>query len=784
MAFDIQSAQPAAPKFDIASATPISEIPGPRRSWGDVSGEAVLSIPSSGIKFMKGMAQAVLHPLDTAQGILDLAAGTLQNITPSSVKNLIDSFDANPEAAKRAVATANAVGGDYAKRYGSVEGFKEALATDPVGVASDLSTLLTGGAALTGKVAPTVSKVLGTAGAYINPAAPITKAAEYGFGMVAKGTGAAIDALQGQRAEVRAGNIIRNALTEEGRTPQNLLAARQALQNAPAGATVRQALADVTSPQIQFLGESVEAQTAPGAKLAERRAQEASRMARLEAVTPDLDAAEAIRSGTAKQLYGISDEALLPGRERQFKTVKVGETPAGVPRIDPMTGQPVMVPVTPADAAQKVAGRSYVTQSTARLDPMTGQPVMAAVTPADVAQKIGGKTTARPIQVEVGRNSFNQPIYEQRVVYDVEPSVISGTTRDTLTNVQKLKPEMTVGGQVVREADLVRTPTRDTLTNTPVLKQDVYAGGTPIVKHVLAGYKYDPELAKLMERPAIQAAFDSAAQIAANRGISLFEQNGQLTGRGAHLVKLAIDDAINPTPGTPIARNTAAALQTAKSQYLSWVEDKVKAYKTARETFKLQSEPVNQAQVLNAMRDVLEQPLGVGERAAAFMTAMGKGEKALLKKATGEARFTELGDVLTPDQLKVVGEVESELRRDANVAQQTKAGAEAMKVILDANKSKFRLPDFMSVKATLANEVLRVMEGKLNKDVMAQLEKAFNSSSSFEDLMQKVPASQRIDVLRALGEAKGKLSPAKFNAYTQAQNALAPSSESQNALAP
>jgi hypothetical protein len=188
----------------------------------------------------------------------------LQNITPKVVKDFVNRFDANPDAAKRAVETANAFGGEYAKRYGTVDGFKEALATDPVSVISDFSALASGGASAVSSIAPKTARVLATTAKYTNPAAPLAAAAEYGIGMGAKAAGNLVDAMQGQRPAVRAGSIIRNALTEEGRSPQNLLAAQAAIQNAAPGTTVRQALADVTTPQTQFLGEIMEAR-APGA---------------------------------------------------------------------------------------------------------------------------------------------------------------------------------------------------------------------------------------------------------------------------------------------------------------------------------------------------------------------------------------------------------------------------------------------------------------------------------------------------------------------------------------
>lgn len=586
----------ASARLRAQQAQPPSEIPAPRRSWSDVPMEAAVNFIPSAMKFAGGMYEAVTSPVQTAKGLLDLGAGTLQNLTPQVVKDFVNRFETNPEAAQRAVGVANAVGGEYAKRYGSVEGFKEALATDPVGVASDFSTLLSGGAMATTKAAPAASKALSTAAAYTNPAALVTKPVEMGLGLAARGAGGAIDLAQGQRANVRAGSIIRNALTEEGRTPQNMLAAQQALQNAPAGATVRQALADVYAPQIQYLGELVEGTTAPGRAGAVREAQQVSRSNRLGAITPDLQTAQSMRATAAGPLYAAATQ-----------------------------------PTTP-------------------------------VTTAPLVQNIDDILAANPGNTKLV-SALNQ----------VKSGLEASTTAEQVSSVlDNLK-------------DLIATKDNKFIT-----------------KNLLS-------------------------------------------------VKGDIEKAL---PG----------------------------YQRAQQVFAATSGPVNQAQVLGAMQDVLQAPLGVGERAGPFMTAMGRGEQALLKKATGEPRYTELSQVLTPGQMKVVGEIQSELLRDAKVASQTAEGAKAMQLILEANKSKFQLPDFMSVKVTLTNQMLKLMEGKLNKDTMAALEKGFQSGTSFADLMKKVPASERIDVLRALGQAKGQLSPTKANLWAQSQNALAGESENQNAL--
>ena len=593
------AAQPAAQENPFAKYAAPSEVPVGRRSYAlsEVPMQAVVNTPESFLKFGSDIYQAVTNPVQTLTGILDLGAGALRNTLPKNVVSFIDQFDADPAAAQRASAVATSVGGMYKDRYGSYDAIKRTFAEDPVAAASDLSTILSGGAAATARVAPAVSKGLATGATFTNPAALITKPAGYGIGMATKAAGNVIDLAQGQRPAVRAGNIVRNALTEEGRTPQNLVAAQNALRNAPADMPVRQTLADVMAPQIQYLGEMVEAKTAPGKAETVRRAGAEQRKASLQAITPDLQTAEALRANAAGPLYTAAT-----------------------------------------------------------------QPTIAVAT-APLVQNIDSLLAANPGNAKLV-SALNQ------VKTGLEASTNAQQVSSVLDNIKDL---------------IASKDNKFIVKNLTALKSDI--------------------------------------------------------------------------------------------------EKTLPGYAQAQQVFAATSGPVNQSRVLGAMQDVLQQPLGVGERAGPFMTAMGRGENALLKKSTGSARFNELSDVLTPGQMKVVGEVESGLLRDADVAAQTRAGAEAMKIILDTNRSNFRLPDFMSVKVTLANNMLQILEGRLNSKVMGELEKGFASNTSFADLMKKVPASDRIEVLRALGEARNQLSPTKLNIYAQTQNALAaPQQQNQNAL--
>ena len=127
-------------------------------SWGDVGIQAVRNVPKGLVNLGESVAHAVTHPIETGMGLLDIGAGTLKNLTPQHIADWIDKHDPNAMAAKRAVSTADALGSIYKQRYGSGEGFKQALANDPVDVVNDLLTLVspTGaikkGATATGKL--------------------------------------------------------------------------------------------------------------------------------------------------------------------------------------------------------------------------------------------------------------------------------------------------------------------------------------------------------------------------------------------------------------------------------------------------------------------------------------------------------------------------------------------------------------------------------------------------------------------------------------------------------
>lgn len=148
-------------------------------AWSDVAKQAAHNAPHSAVEFGKALAQPFIHPIETGKGLYAIGTGLA-----SKAKGAMGT-EQNPEQKAQDEAAANAVGQFFADRYGSIEGFKKAVATDPVGIMADLSAVLTGGGTLAAQgtgIAARAGELARMAGTAVDP---ITLAAK-GVGAGAK----------------------------------------------------------------------------------------------------------------------------------------------------------------------------------------------------------------------------------------------------------------------------------------------------------------------------------------------------------------------------------------------------------------------------------------------------------------------------------------------------------------------------------------------------------------------------------------------------------------------
>ena len=340
----------------------------PERTVMGYLGETAGNIIPSGAAMIGGMYEAVTNPVETAKGLGLAAYGGARNLAeatlPEGAFDVIKSVE-NPEVAKQAVDVANAIGGIYKQRYGSVNQLLDTIRTDPVGAAADLSLVFSGGAAATTKL-PVVSGALRTAA---RVADPIAEAAGRTVGAAAR-LGAAGVKRMTTSAETR---YIANELAA-GRGQELATAAREAPRYPGVTPTFAEATTEVPVPRVQAFGREAAEKQDVAAEVG-RRAKQTKILEDLKTIskTPQERAAlEKARDVKAKEDYGkafsqtvVDDAALrsLFNRPAMQRAVDVATKVAaernepfalGVSKpqqvlTDPYTGEKTTIPATNAE---------------------------------------------------------------------------------------------------------------------------------------------------------------------------------------------------------------------------------------------------------------------------------------------------------------------------------------------------------------------------------------------------------------------------------------------------
>lgn len=153
--------------------------------WADVPGMALKNfLPSAG-NVVKDTVTPLMHPVETAKALGNLAVGTGQKFSPQmdmqtdDLVQLRSNLGMKPwDAADPTMAVPNkeqypeAVGEFVSDRYLKSGALKNTLANDPAGVMADLSAVISGGAGLAARapgVAGRVANVTGKIGRAIDP---------------------------------------------------------------------------------------------------------------------------------------------------------------------------------------------------------------------------------------------------------------------------------------------------------------------------------------------------------------------------------------------------------------------------------------------------------------------------------------------------------------------------------------------------------------------------------------------------------------------------------------
>ena len=150
--------------------------------------QAINNVPSSSYQLINDIITPILSPIQTAKDLKALG---------SSVINLIRPEEQGNEPLAREV------GNFFKERYGGIDNIKETFATDPMGMLSDVSIILTGGATLAPKASATAN-VLTKASKLTSP---IENLAGKAIGTTASLTGEGVKQISGVLTGTGAGAL-------------------------------------------------------------------------------------------------------------------------------------------------------------------------------------------------------------------------------------------------------------------------------------------------------------------------------------------------------------------------------------------------------------------------------------------------------------------------------------------------------------------------------------------------------------------------------------------------
>lgn len=100
--------------------------------------KAVENTPSSFLNLAKGISGAILHPIQTVEGLGNAAIG--------GVEEGVNRLKGNPEPQNNQTGTFDSLAQAFKDRYGSLENLQKTATNDPAGFGADVLTLLEGGA--------------------------------------------------------------------------------------------------------------------------------------------------------------------------------------------------------------------------------------------------------------------------------------------------------------------------------------------------------------------------------------------------------------------------------------------------------------------------------------------------------------------------------------------------------------------------------------------------------------------------------------------------------------
>lgn len=262
----------------------------------------------------------------------------------------------------------------------------------------------------------------------------------------------------------------------------------------------------------------------------------------------------------------------------------------------------------------------------------------------------------------------------------------------------------------------------------------------------------------LISRPSMKAAINDARMSAAESG-SYFPKGkeDQFSVANLQRIKESLDAGILAAKKSVEAGKrpelSPAELENTKQAFVQWLSNKSPGWRDARLAYAAESAPINQMQVGQFLEGKLTAPMaeqgaGVPQRAAMYAQALREAPQTL-KRSTGNPRFNELGEVLTPGQLQTVENVGRDLGRSAEQERLAKLGSERARMLMGEMQPHVppsgMLNQAYSVFRAISNRIAGRVEGKS----LEALSRAMQNPQEMARIMEAATPSERAVLKKA-----------------------------------
>jgi len=220
---------------------------------------------------------------------------------------------------------------------------------------------------------------------------------------------------------------------------------------------------------------------------------------------------------------------------------------------------------------------------------------------------------------------------------------------------------------------------------------------------------------------------------------------------------------------TTIANKDNMFIRGTLSKVKGLLSESIPGYDAAEHVYSEMSKPVNRIQVGQYLSEKLTPALGeeTGKlRSSAFATATREASGTIERATEGKARYNNLSEVLTPDQMRVVESVQEELRKSA--LSEKYAAAASGKVPLGNVVEAPQIPHMINPVITISNNIFKRLGGSISKKLANEIAlemlnpgTAKNALSKAMGRSQKAKDFGELNNLKRLGTA-GRIN-ATFN---------------------